>query len=297
MPPPQPPEGEAVISTLFKLRLKNPVSTEKIFFLSIRTQKCPFDLHQGTVQGGKNIRVIGHSLGGHTAGITGKKFFEKYKLEKISRIDAIDPAGPNFDHSPSEFQLTEFNGDFVQVMHCNTGLLGSKMNRGHADFYPNGGDNLPGCEPPNGTRRRRSLTSNAEKHICNHLRCIDLYIEMLQEEQVGCKCASWKKFLDNQCDCATSTDKPRMGYFCPETAKGTYYLNVTMNSKFDYGNTTAPKEREDATSKLIGGMQETSSQLLTSISEMTKGVEPPTNDPAHEPITATTPKPENVTTT
>lgn len=46
-------------------------------------------LQNGYIPSPKNIRVIGHSLGGHTAGITGKKFYEKYKLAKMGRIDGI----------------------------------------------------------------------------------------------------------------------------------------------------------------------------------------------------------------
>ncbi|OXA54590.1 hypothetical protein Fcan01_10270 [Folsomia candida] len=50
MPPPQPPEVETLIPTFSKLSLKNSVSTEKIFFSSIRTQTSPFDLYQGIIQ-------------------------------------------------------------------------------------------------------------------------------------------------------------------------------------------------------------------------------------------------------
>ncbi len=99
------------------------------------------------------------------------------------RVDAIDPAGPNFDFSPSSFQLAPTNAEFVHVMHCNMALLGSKQNRGTIDFYPNGGDNLPGCEY---SVARGLLSMGSEKHVCNHVRCIDLYIELLDEEQVGC---------------------------------------------------------------------------------------------------------------
>ncbi|OXA36741.1 hypothetical protein Fcan01_28494 [Folsomia candida] len=50
MPPPQSPEVEIVIFTLFKLRLKNSVSAEKFVFSSIRPQISRFDLYRGIVQ-------------------------------------------------------------------------------------------------------------------------------------------------------------------------------------------------------------------------------------------------------
>jgi hypothetical protein len=46
--------------------------------------------------------------------------------------------GPNFDFSPSEFQLTKYDADYVHVIHCNIKMLGSHFNRGNSDFYPNG---------------------------------------------------------------------------------------------------------------------------------------------------------------
>jgi pimeloyl-ACP methyl ester carboxylesterase len=46
----------------------------------------------GYIKSPKDIRITGHSLGGHTAGITGKKFNNKFG-QKVARVDAIDPAG------------------------------------------------------------------------------------------------------------------------------------------------------------------------------------------------------------
>lgn len=52
----------------------------------------------------KSFHLIGHSLGGHLVGYIGKNVYEKSnKTFKITRITALDPAGPFF------YGLLKFN--------------------------------------------------------------------------------------------------------------------------------------------------------------------------------------------
>jgi pancreatic triacylglycerol lipase len=53
-----------------------------------------------------DISVIGHSLGGHTAGITGKRV----KYGKIQTIIALDPAGPLFSTGARDERVNENDG-------------------------------------------------------------------------------------------------------------------------------------------------------------------------------------------
>lgn len=46
-----------------------------------------------------NVHLLGHSLGSHMAGFAGKHVLNMTG-SKISRITALDPAGPLFDSSP-----------------------------------------------------------------------------------------------------------------------------------------------------------------------------------------------------
>jgi pancreatic triacylglycerol lipase len=52
------------------------------------------------------ISVIGHSLGGHTAGITGKRV----TTGKIQTIIGLDPAGPLFSANARDERINETDG-------------------------------------------------------------------------------------------------------------------------------------------------------------------------------------------
>jgi len=88
-----------------------------------------------------NTLVTGHSLGGHTAGLVGKKV----RSGKIPRIVAMDPAGPLFSVNNPGARVDRGDATFVEVIHTNTGLLGLTDPIGHVDIYPNGGSTQPGC--------------------------------------------------------------------------------------------------------------------------------------------------------
>uniref|UniRef100_A0A669PSY4 Triacylglycerol lipase n=1 Tax=Phasianus colchicus TaxID=9054 RepID=A0A669PSY4_PHACC len=92
----------------------------------------------------REIHLIGHSLGAHTAGETGRR------VRGIRRITGLDPAGPYFEGTPPEVRLDPTDANFVDVIHSNaahfpaTGF-GMYNTTGHLDFYPNGGTLMPGC--------------------------------------------------------------------------------------------------------------------------------------------------------
>lgn len=86
-------------------------------------------------------------------GAAGRAFEEKMGY-KLGRITGLDPASPCFYHfNPSgpKFaggtlrSLSKTDARFVDVIHTNGGQLGVKEEIGHYDFYPNGGEEQPGC--------------------------------------------------------------------------------------------------------------------------------------------------------
>ncbi|XP_073964381.1 phospholipase A1 member A-like [Choristoneura fumiferana] len=87
--------------------------------------------------------LIGHSLGGQSAGVAGGSL----KTGRVSRITGLDPALPLFANLPLDQRLDPSDAHFVDVIHTDAGIFGVKTPTGHADFYPNGGISpQPGCE-------------------------------------------------------------------------------------------------------------------------------------------------------
>ena len=62
----------------------------------------------------------------------------------------MEPAKPYFDIVDIEHRIQSTDGQFVDVIHTNSGNLwdgGLSFPEplGQVDFYPNGGDHQPGC--------------------------------------------------------------------------------------------------------------------------------------------------------
>jgi pimeloyl-ACP methyl ester carboxylesterase len=87
------------------------------------------------------VSVIGHSLGGHIAGLTGKNV----RRGRLQSVVAMDPAGPLFSiRNPTE-RVHHTDANYVEVIYTDQGNLGFDEPLGHANFYPNWGSRQPGC--------------------------------------------------------------------------------------------------------------------------------------------------------
>jgi len=97
----------------------------------------------------RDIRIVGHSVGGQIAGYVGKEFYADNGV-KIGRIDALDPSALMFTYSKGngkgydQLHLVKEDADFVQVVHttgkyASLSLIAPAQRIGHADFYPNAG--------------------------------------------------------------------------------------------------------------------------------------------------------------
>lgn len=95
-----------------------------------------------------NLVVVGHSLGAHISGIAGKQLIAN-GYGKIDVIVGLDPAGPLFSISKPNKRLADTDAEYVHVIHTDAGRLSLENPIGHADFYPNGGNEQPGCPAGN----------------------------------------------------------------------------------------------------------------------------------------------------
>ncbi|XP_072335566.1 pancreatic lipase-related protein 2-like isoform X2 [Scyliorhinus torazame] len=187
------------------------------------------------------VHIIGHSLGGHAAGETGRR------IPGIGRITGLDPAKPFFKNTPIEVRLDISDAVFVDVIHSNGAPLipylgfGLFEPVGHLDFYPNGGELMPGCDKNiistiidvngiwEGTRNFAA---------CNHLRSYKYYTESITTRNgfVGIPCTNYDDFTAGSCSSCPTEGCPTMGHFAD-----TYFFgNGTTEPKFFLNTGAAP---------------------------------------------------------
>ena len=91
-----------------------------------------------------SIHLIGHSLGSHISGYTGK-----FLNGKIGRITGVDPAGPKYKHKDASIRLWYTDALFVETIHTDFSnpifSLGTDDPCSHVNIYPNEGEMQPGC--------------------------------------------------------------------------------------------------------------------------------------------------------
>ncbi|KAL4702908.1 hypothetical protein ACJJTC_005136 [Scirpophaga incertulas] len=165
----------------------------------------------------QNIHVIGHSLGAHISGFTGKQF-TVLTGEKVGRITGLDPAGPCFAQLDSSLRINSTDADFVDAIHTNGGVAGMKDRVGQVDFYPNAGEQQPEC-----------LIDT-----CSHSRAWLYFGASLLDELSfpAIACDSWKDFKNDNCD---HTSVSYMGIAAQPGTEGAYYLQTTGEWPFSKG--------------------------------------------------------------
>ncbi|XP_014401827.1 PREDICTED: pancreatic lipase-related protein 2 [Myotis brandtii] len=192
----------------------------------------------------ENVHLIGHSLGAHAAGEAGRRLGGY-----VGRITGLDPAEPGFQGTPEEVRLDPSDAMFVDVIHTDTSptvpYLGFGMSQkvGHLDFYPNGGEQMPGCA-------KSILSSIVDKNdfwegsrdpvSCNHLRSYKYYSSSIlyPDGFLGYPCASYEEFQENGCFPCPVTGCPKMGHYADQfqgntSAVGqTFFLNTGESGNF-----------------------------------------------------------------
>ncbi|XP_050089744.1 phospholipase A1-like [Anopheles aquasalis] len=169
-----------------------------------------------------NVYVSGHSLGGHTAGIVGKRVTRG----RLNSVIALDPALPLFSINDPANRVASGDANYVEVIHTNGGLLGFDLPLGQADFYPNGGRSQPGCGVDiAGT--------------CAHSRAWQFFGESIRTAQSGfnsVRCGNYDQILNN--NCVSSGANARMGGEPSNIGRGVngvYHLITNAQSPFARG--------------------------------------------------------------
>lgn len=160
------------------------------------------------------IHCIGHSLGSQILAHAGEVYTEKTGA-KISRISALDPAGPCFSKTVIQEQIRAGVAEYVEVYHCNAGGLGTSSVLGDIDFFINKGGSQPNCGTP--------LMPKAAK--CSHKACVTLYMDTVNNPNMymASKCDNYKMFKDGMC---SSNDVTVAGFWNPGNQTGVFYINT-----------------------------------------------------------------------
>ena len=107
---------------------------------------------------------IGHSLGSHVCGFTGKTM-------TLDAIVGLDPAGPIFEDNSPYNRLNNTDARVVYALHLNAGILGIQKAIGDVDIYVNGGVNQPGCSGVSCSHAAFKLLSSIWKRRSKTDRC------------------------------------------------------------------------------------------------------------------------------
>ncbi|XP_072280372.1 pancreatic lipase-related protein 2-like [Pyxicephalus adspersus] len=185
-----------------------------------------------------NVHLIGHSLGAHVAGEAGKR------EHGIGRISGLDPAGPYFEDTPPEVRLDPTDAIFVDAIHTNApssyfnfGFSGFGMRQtvGNVDFFPNGGEQMPGCDKiflqPGDLDK--VIDGLYKKIFCSHQRSFALFTESILRPGgfVGYPASSYSAFQKGYGFPCANNSCAFMGYKANEYALA-HHEDSTISQMF-----------------------------------------------------------------
>ncbi|XP_077987702.1 pancreatic triacylglycerol lipase-like [Glandiceps talaboti] len=155
----------------------------------------------------RKVHLIGHSLGAHASGEAGRR------IPTIGRITGLDPAGRNFEDLGTDRRLDASDAQFVDIIHTDSDKYGFLNPIGDVDFYPNGGDDQPGCSP-------------IGLKACDHGRA---YVYFTESINVNCAYTSYPCAVGQECSTCGSGQCNRMGFHATKIPGGTFYLETNSN--------------------------------------------------------------------
>ena len=174
------------------------------------------------------IHLIGHSLGAQMSGHIGRQT-KKQTGQVLGRITGLDPANIFFEQVPAKM-ISKQDAKLVDIIHTNggdflTGDYGIAQAIGTVDFYPNGGEYMPGCEHDHLSQRKFSTLPGrlyqfakqnmvGRKQNCHHMTAYGFYyVDSIKHAQKvdyfqATLCPTYEKYFLGECD---QNDKLPMG--------------------------------------------------------------------------------------
>ncbi|XP_077288536.1 phospholipase A1-like [Arctopsyche grandis] len=183
------------------------------------------------IEGGvnsNNIHIVGHSLGGQTAGFIGKAL-QKSNI-KLKRITGLDPAFPLFYPGLVMEHIDKNDAEFVDIIHTDAGFYGAPMVTGTIDFWPNNGARFqPGC-------KAGVFQPLTPEDLCSHWRSWHYWAESLGNPTAfpSYKAINYDNYL-KKLSSGFDTPVVYMGIAADKNASGNYYLSTNDASPFGKG--------------------------------------------------------------
>jgi pancreatic triacylglycerol lipase len=134
---------------------------------------------------------------------------------------ALDPAGPLFNFDDPDNRVAATDGVYVEVIHTNIDRLGFDQPIGQADFFPNFGRVMPGCES--------DLTGQ-----CSHSRSHLFYAESINMAFTSQECTSFTDIANGRCT-PTGRTASMGGPNGNIGLTGNYYLATNADTPFSMG--------------------------------------------------------------
>lgn len=163
-------------------------------------------------KGSEKIHLIGHGLGAHIVGFTGKKL-----NGQIPRITGLDPAMPLYENTDPKYMINKNDATFVDIIHTNGKSLGLIESLGHIDFYPCGGKVQLNCK----------ISDKFTGGMCSHAKAFEYFAHSILTRE-GCKalqCASWSEYKASKC--GKHANSTYMGEYVDQKQTGNFYLFST----------------------------------------------------------------------
>ncbi|XP_053731362.1 inactive pancreatic lipase-related protein 1-like [Synchiropus splendidus] len=180
-------------------------------------------------QTAEKFHIIGHGVGAHVAGDVGSR------VQGLAQITGLDPLEPYFSGADAAVRLDTSDATFVDVIHTdglpfNSKLgLGMSQPMGHVDFYPNGGELMPGCSKNKGkpTDLDAIWLGTKKFDFCNHQRAYQFYSEAMVTPRgfEAFPCVDAETFAEGKCFPCTEGQCPHMGLHTAKLMQNTDMLD------------------------------------------------------------------------
>jgi len=190
------------------------------------------------------LYCIGHSLGAQVCGQAGRHAKSASGQQLFNRVTGLDPAGPGFVKCPDALHIDKDSAKCVDIIHTDGSLkghispivhYGTLSQWGHVDFYPNGGNNQPGC-----------LSIKNDIGFCSHEKAHDFFMTTINRPDSCAATGLCSDVTSIPASCASSITQ-KMGYYssCHKKSagviEGAFYLAASASEplckiEFNYSN-------------------------------------------------------------